>query len=85
MPPSIEEAVASAACRGVIAQPPSPDRAMQLLPGDAAILSIEAGGRLAIAAAGERVEVVATTGLWVKVQVPLEAATRAAEAGSAEL
>eukprot|EP00974_Lingulodinium_polyedra_P075039 7272179-Lingulodinium_polyedra.AAC.1 len=67
MPPSIEEE-ASAACPGATVRPPSPDYAMQLRPGDVAIFSIGAGGRIDIAAAGDRVQVVPTTGFWAKIQ-----------------
>eukprot|EP00974_Lingulodinium_polyedra_P082063 7945341-Lingulodinium_polyedra.AAC.1 len=60
MPLDISEAEAEDACRGATPLPPAPDRALQLLPGDIALLAEGAGGGIATAAAGEHAEIVAT-------------------------
>eukprot|EP00974_Lingulodinium_polyedra_P089784 8703657-Lingulodinium_polyedra.AAC.1 len=56
-----------------------------MLPGDVLIVAVGAGGQVAVSAAGERAEVIATTNLWVRIHVPLDAAARAAVAGATEM
>eukprot|EP00974_Lingulodinium_polyedra_P031119 2994835-Lingulodinium_polyedra.AAC.1 len=51
-----------------------------MLPGDVLIMAVGAGGRVDVSAAGERAEVIATTNLWARVRIPLDAAARAAVA-----
>eukprot|EP00974_Lingulodinium_polyedra_P001729 162828-Lingulodinium_polyedra.AAC.1 len=55
------------------------------MPGGVMIMAAGAGGRIAVCAAGEQADVVATANLWVRVIVPLEAAARVATAGATEM
>eukprot|EP00974_Lingulodinium_polyedra_P127969 11204237-Lingulodinium_polyedra.AAC.1 len=68
MPPNIENDIASEACPGVTPNHPAQECALQLLPGDVALLALGAGGRFTMAAAGEQADLVATAGAWVRVE-----------------
>eukprot|EP00974_Lingulodinium_polyedra_P065898 6375520-Lingulodinium_polyedra.AAC.1 len=55
------------------------------MPGDALMLALSKGGCIRVDAAGERAEIIATNGVWVHIEVPIAAGTRAAEEGATEV